>query len=105
MDHWSRRQFVQGVGVAGLGLLAGCGRLPGQGQKTVLRIGVLLPYGIDDQSSQELLQPLRDGLHEWGYVEGRNISLDVRYSAGQDDRLPELAAELIRLPVDLLVTE
>ena len=30
MDHWSRRRFVQGVGVAGLGLLAGCGRLPGQ---------------------------------------------------------------------------
>jgi len=32
MDHWSRRQFVHGVGVAGLGLLAECGRLPGQGQ-------------------------------------------------------------------------
>jgi len=30
MDHWSRRQFVQGAGVAGLGLLAGCGRLPWQ---------------------------------------------------------------------------
>jgi len=31
MDRWSRRQFVRGVGVAGAGLLAGCGRLPGQG--------------------------------------------------------------------------
>jgi hypothetical protein len=31
MDRWSRRQFVQGVGVAGLGVVAACGRLPGQG--------------------------------------------------------------------------
>jgi len=45
MDHWSRRQFVRGVGVAGLGLVAGCGRLPWQAQPPakVARPGRLRP--------------------------------------------------------------
>src|SRR3954467_3125706 len=101
----SRRLFVQGAGVSGLGLLAGCGRLAGQAQPTMPRIGVLLPYAIDDPSSLDILQPLQDGLHERGYVVDHNILLEVRYSDGQDERLPDLAAELMRLPVNILVTE
>ena len=38
MDHWSHRRFVQGVGVAGLGLLVGCGRLPRQPQEPARRV-------------------------------------------------------------------
>src|SRR5215470_4283812 len=45
-----------------------------------------------------------DGLREYGYVEGRNLVLHRRYSAGQDTRFAELAAELVRLNVDVIVS-
>jgi putative tryptophan/tyrosine transport system substrate-binding protein len=46
----------------------------------------------------------RRGLHELGYVEGKNIVIDYRYAEGKLDRLPALAAELVRLKVDVIVT-
>src|SRR4030095_6603896 len=46
----------------------------------------------------------RQGLRELGYVEGRNIVIEYRSAEGRNDRLPELAAELVRLKVDVLVT-
>jgi putative ABC transport system substrate-binding protein len=101
----SRRAFV--VGAAGLGLLAGCGRLPGQAPAPDKppRVGLLLPYTADSAPSLEMIEPFRAGLHDWGYVEGENILLEYRYSGGQNERLPELAVELIQLPVDLIVAE
>ena len=50
------------------------------------------------------LEPLRDGLRELGYIEGQNIIIEVRWTNGQPERLPELAAELVRLKVDVIVT-
>jgi putative ABC transport system substrate-binding protein len=50
------------------------------------------------------LEPLRDGLRELGYVEGQNVIVEVRWTDGQPERLPELAAELVRLKVDVIVT-
>ena len=44
------------------------------------------------------------GLRDLGYVEGRNIVIEYRYAEGRYDRLPELAAELVRLKVDVIVT-
>src|SRR5262245_9210108 len=44
----------------------------------------------------------RQTLHELGYVEGKNIAIEVRFAQGNLDRLPELARELVRLNVDLL---
>jgi putative ABC transport system substrate-binding protein len=103
MDRWSRRQFVQGLGVAGLGLLAGCGRLPGQAQPPakVHRIGVLLGAASLDSPEAEAL---RQGLRDLGYVEGQNIVIEYRLAAGGEDRLPNLATELVRSPVDVIVT-
>src|SRR4051794_9584539 len=102
----SRRQLVAGAGAAGLGLLAGCGRLPGQvAAPKLARIGMLVPYAAESRRSGELIEPFRAGLHELGYVEGQNIVLEYRFSGGQNERLPELAAELVRLPVDLIVAE
>src|SRR5258707_1919219 len=43
-------------------------------------------------------------LQELGYIEGRNLRLEARYAEGRDDRYPALAAELIALPVDIIVT-
>jgi putative tryptophan/tyrosine transport system substrate-binding protein len=102
----TRRRFVQGTGLASLVLLAGCVRLPGQAQPPKLsRIGVLVPYAAESRASQDLLEPFRAGLRDLGYVEGQHLLLEYRFADGQNDRLPALAAELVRLPVDLIVAE
>jgi len=51
------------------------------------------------------LDAFRDGLRELGYVEGRDIVLEIRYAAGKRAKLPDLATELVRLKVDLIVTQ
>jgi putative ABC transport system substrate-binding protein len=106
MDHWSRRQFVQGVSVAGLGLLAGCGRLLGQAAPPaprVPRVGVLSSSSASSPSGAEYVAAFRQGLDALGRVEGQNIAIEWRFADGQPERLPELAAELVALPVDALV--
>ena len=62
----------------------------------VARIGVLT--NVDSP----LLQTFRDALHELGYVEGRTVAFDYRFSRGMVERLPELAGELIRSKVDVI---
>jgi len=64
----------------------------------VHRIGVLM-----FTSSPVAIEELRQGLHEVGYVEGRNLTLEVRSAEGRAERLADLATELVRLPVDLIV--
>src|SRR6185312_3701663 len=51
-----------------------------------------------------LLDAFRLGLRDLGWVEGQNIVIDYRYAEGRVDRLPDLAAELARLKVDLMVS-
>ncbi|MGH7809705.1 MAG: ABC transporter substrate binding protein, partial [Candidatus Binatia bacterium] len=52
----------------------------------------------------ENLKPFRDRLREIGYVEGQNIAIEFRYAEGKVERLPELAAELVRLNCEVIVT-
>jgi putative tryptophan/tyrosine transport system substrate-binding protein len=103
MSQFSRRQLVQGMGAVGLGLLAGCGRLPGQAQAPtkVPRVGLL--WASD--ATNPHYEAFQAGLRELGYVDGHNLRLESRWSDGDDQRLPSLAAELVRIPVDLIVTE
>src|SRR3954470_789833 len=100
----SRRGFVAGGAAAGLGLRAGCGRLPGQGQPPpkLPHIGVL-SIGSADLSDVDNAA-FRQGLRDLGYIDGQNIALEWR-SAGSLDQWPGLAVELVRLPVDILVTQ
>jgi putative tryptophan/tyrosine transport system substrate-binding protein len=51
-----------------------------------------------------LIAALRQGLKEAGYIEGRNVAIQFRWAEGQNTRLPELAADLVRLNVALIVT-
>ena len=66
----------------------------------VWRIGVL--FGIAGPESPRAA-PFREGLRELGYVEGQNIAFEWRLSGGQAERFPDLAAELVRLKVDVIV--
>jgi putative ABC transport system substrate-binding protein len=99
-DSVTRRFFLRGAGVAGLGLLASCGRLPWQAPPRIPRIGVLSSAADPADPTNEAL---RQGLRELGYVEGQNLIVEWRYSAGSVEGLSEAAAELVRLPVDLIV--
>jgi putative ABC transport system substrate-binding protein len=105
MDHWGRRQFVQSVGVAGLGLVAGCGRLPGQQQSQARpsptrRIGYL---SLNAESGDVYRGAFLQGLHDLGWVEGQNLAIEYRYAAGAAEQLPVLAAELVGSNIELLV--
>jgi putative tryptophan/tyrosine transport system substrate-binding protein len=64
-------------------------------------IGVLRPVAADDPHTEAF----RQGLRELGYVEGHNVPLAYRFAEGRFERLPTLADELVRLPVDVLVTD
>jgi len=99
----TRRQFVQGASVASLALVAGCAGSPFQGPQApnTPRIGFLAPGSREGRA--QFIQGLLQGLGEQGYVEGRNILLEYRFSEGDDERLPALAAELVALPVALIV--
>ena len=66
------------------------------------RVGVLFPDTLAARAP--MLDALRQGLQELGYVEGREITLDVRYADNKEERLGPLAQELVREPVDVLVT-
>src|SRR5712691_6182186 len=67
----------------------------------VPRIGFLF-YGSPGPSPE--LDAFRQGLRELGYVEGQNIAIEVRFANGRVGQLPELAAELVRLKLDVIVT-
>ncbi len=73
-----------------------------QAASKVYRIGFLL--GATEQSVESLFGALKVGLQEQGYVEGRNIVFEQRYADGRMERLSDLAAELVRLRVDVIVT-
>jgi putative ABC transport system substrate-binding protein len=88
IDHWSRRQFVQGVGIVGLGLLAGCGQLPGPAKQAapVYRIGYLSPNTTGTDTPR--FESLRQGLRDLGWIEGQNIVFERHLADGQMQRLP-----------------
>ncbi len=69
----------------------------------VHRIGFLSPSSPADPRSQPRLEAFRQGLRELGYVEGQNIAIEYRWAEAKYDRLPDLAAELVRLRVDIIV--
>src|SRR5215204_5841241 len=105
MNRQGRRQFLRtSLTLTGLSLLSGCGvvSLPGQpasrGTK-VPRIGYLAPSAAPPAE----LEAFGAGLRELGYTEGQNIAIEVRL-AESSEQVPAMAAELVALPVDLIVS-
>jgi putative ABC transport system substrate-binding protein len=72
-----------------------------QQAKKVPRIGYLLAGDVASDSARS--EGVRLALRELGYIEGQNIAIESRYAEGKLDRQPELAAELVRLKVDIIV--
>jgi putative tryptophan/tyrosine transport system substrate-binding protein len=66
------------------------------------RIGILFASSASVQSAR--IDAFRQRLRELGYVEGKNIVIEYRYAEGKLERLPDLAAELVGLKVDVIVT-
>ena len=81
-------------------LLAVAGIPNAQQPKKVPRIGVLWPTAPPDP----FFDAFKQGLGELGYVQGQNIAFDERWAEGKLERLPVLAAELVRVGVDVIVT-
>src|SRR2546422_10371598 len=73
-----------------------------QQAKKVPRIGYLTNASLSASAGR--IEAFRQGLRELGYVEGKNIVIEWRYAEGKPDRLPAVAAELVRLKVDVIVT-
>ena len=101
MRRHSRRQFLQGsLAFGGLSLLSGCERSD-QHPAKVPRIGFLAVGSREGRAF--LIEGFLQGLREHGYVEGKNIVIEYRFSEDRNDRLPELAAELVHLKVALIL--
>jgi ABC-type uncharacterized transport system substrate-binding protein len=83
-------------------LYALCLPVEAQQAEKVPRIGYL--SGSPPSAVAQLNEAFRQGLRELGYMEGKNIIIEWRSGEGKRDRLPALAAELVRLKVDLIVT-
>lgn len=70
----------------------------------VRRIGLLLPYIESDSQAQARVTAFRVALQERGWVDGRNVRFEFRYTEGQPDRLPAFAADLVQKNVDVILT-
>ena len=90
-----RRDFITLIG--GVALIQPISTRAQQTKK-IPRIGILWP------NPPATFEFMRQGLTDFGYVDGRNIIFEYRWAEGKLDQLPELAADLVRIPVDAIVT-
>ena len=94
-----RRELLVALGA---GALAWARAVRAQAPPAVRRIGLL--SGFSPSAYAASYQAFRLGLRDLGWVEGKSISIEYRYAEGRHDRLPDLAADLVRLKVDVIVT-
>jgi len=99
----SRENMKTKITGLALGALLFALSVPAEAQepKKIPRIGVLM--AASRSAVSEFIDAFRQGLRALGYVEGQNIVIEYRYAEGKSDRLPDLAYELVRLKVDVIV--
>ena len=97
-----KNQKWMGLSVVALVLVMTGAVATAQQPSKVIRVGCLLAASASSEKSR--IEAFRQGLRELGYVEGKNIVIEWRFGDGKQDRLPALAAELVRLKVDIIVT-
>src|SRR5215207_1778156 len=95
----NRRGFLAGLGGAVAWPLAARAQQP----RKSARIGYLVATARDDRLARKNLDAFRQELRELGYIEGQNLVIEQRFAERDFDRLPQLAAELVRLRVDIIV--
>jgi putative tryptophan/tyrosine transport system substrate-binding protein len=96
----NRRAFISGMAGS---LLAAPFAAEAQQAGKVYRIGYLFEFEMPGPTPSPL-RAFEETLRELGYVEGRNLAVERRFAAFKYDRLPELAADLVRLKPDVIVT-
>jgi len=96
----NRRTFLAGTGAV---LLAAPFAAQAQQAGKTYRIGILGNVSLTDPRSARLWGAFAEGLRDLGYVDGGNTTIEYRSSEGKYERLPALAAELVRLNVDIIV--
>jgi putative tryptophan/tyrosine transport system substrate-binding protein len=96
-----RRVFISCIAIS---LLAAPLAVEAQPAGKIPQIGFLVAASASDSAYARLIEAFRQGLRDLGYVEGRNIVVEYRYADGKYERLPALAAELVRLKVDVIVS-
>jgi len=96
-----RRSAIEALVLLTCGLLAALYAAEVPQPAMTPRIGVLFPATL--ATSSHLLDAFLQGLRESGYIDGENMVLEVRAADGRQERLPDLASELVRLKVDVIV--
>jgi putative tryptophan/tyrosine transport system substrate-binding protein len=97
-DQLKRREFITLLGGA-----AAAWPIAARAQQPALPVvGLLDPRSSD--ATPDRMRGFRQGLRDIGFVEGENVAIDYRFAEGQFERLPELAAELVRHPVSVIAT-
>jgi putative ABC transport system substrate-binding protein len=95
-----RREFITLIGCAAAAWPVAA---HAQQANRIRRIGVLMPLSKSDPITQRVFESFTLGLQKLGWLEGKNISFETRYSEGKPERLPALAAELVKENIDVLV--
>jgi len=92
-----RRDFIQGIAISSAWPLAA------RAQQSAMPVVGVLSAEWPNAVTADRLRAFREGLNYTGYFQGQNVIIEYRWAEGRNDRLPALAAELVRLPVNVIV--